>query len=52
MGGGGGHPVCTIIIFVYVLRINIYNKLYQEPIRSTVDLGEIVVNSPWAISNK
>ena len=24
--GGGGHPVCTIIIFVYVLRIIIYKK--------------------------
>ena len=23
---GGGHPVCTVIIFVYVLRIIIYAK--------------------------
>ena len=36
---GGGDPVCTIIIFVYV-RIIIYKKEYQEPI---LLLGEIMV---------
>ena len=26
----GGHPVCTIMIFVYVLRIIIYKKIIKN----------------------